>query len=299
MREDVEFTSKGVTCRGWLYRPDGAAPDAALPAVVMAHGFSGVRELDLPRFAEAFVAAGLAVLVFDFRFLGASDGEPRQQVLPNEQREDYRNAITWLRRRPGIDPERIGLWGTSYSGGHVLHLGAFDRRVKAVVSQVPNVGAFRSALAQGAPEALHLMSSLLTADREGRYPGEDVHTLPVVGPPGSPAVLGTPDAYEFFQQGIAEDTTWVNEVSIESVEQLLSDDPACAMELIAPTPLLMVVAAQDSLIPVDVARAVFERAGEPKRLLELDCGHFDVYSTEPYHSEVLTAETDWFVTHLG
>ena len=79
------------------------------------------------------------VLVFDFRFLGASDGNPRGQIIPHEQQEDYRNAITWMSLQPEVDADRIGVWGTSLAGGHVLHLAAFDRRIKAVVAQVPTI----------------------------------------------------------------------------------------------------------------------------------------------------------------
>jgi hypothetical protein len=103
----------------------------------MAHGFSAVKEMFLPAFAERFTAAGFVTLVFDFRFLGESAGEPRGQVFPHEQHEDFRNAITWLAQQPEVDPDRIGIWGTSYSGGHVLHLSAFDPRIKAAVPRFP------------------------------------------------------------------------------------------------------------------------------------------------------------------
>jgi uncharacterized protein len=137
MREDVEFQAEDVTLRGWLYSPDGA--DGPAPTVVMAHGFSAVKEMHLDRFAEVFAGAGLAVLVFDNRNLGASDGEPRQEIDPWAQIRDYRHAITYATTREEVDDARIGVWGSSYSGGHVLVVGAIDRRVKCVVSQVPLV----------------------------------------------------------------------------------------------------------------------------------------------------------------
>ena len=130
----VEFDAEGVTLRGWLYVPDGAT--GPVPTIVMAHGFSAVKEMYLDRFAEAFAAAGLAALVFDNRNFGASDDEPRQEIDPWEQVRDYRDAITYAITRPEVDDERIGIWGSSYSGGHVLVVGAIDRRVKCVVGQV-------------------------------------------------------------------------------------------------------------------------------------------------------------------
>ena len=300
MRKDVSFTSKGLTCRGWLYQPDDLGEGRRAPAIVMAHGFSGVKELDLSRFAEPFAAAGFVTLVFDYRFLGESDGEPRAQVLFREQQEDYRNAISWLSQQPMVDAMRIGAWGTSYSGGHVLYLAAFDRRIKAAVVQVPAIGTWRSIVAEHGADALRMMLSLTTADREKRYPGEEPNYMPVVAPAGQPAVLGTPDAYEWFVSGGTElAPTWRNEVTIESVEQLVEYDPAASIELIAPTPLMIVAAENDTLIPVASVRAVFERAGEPKALKLVPCGHFDVYHDEPFHSDVLAAEVGWFRTHLG
>src|SRR2546428_4979824 len=134
-RRDVEFDAEGVTLRGWFYPAEGASAPGA--AVVMAHGFSAVKEMYLDSFAEVFAAAGLNVLVYDNRGFGASDGEPRQEIDPWAQVRDYRHAITYLNTLSEVDRERIGVWGSSYSGGHVLVVGAIDRRVRSVVSQVP------------------------------------------------------------------------------------------------------------------------------------------------------------------
>src|SRR5437764_2703088 len=124
-RTDVESNAEGTTLRGWLYRPDGDGP---VPGVVMAHGFSAVKEMYLDSFAEVFAAAGVAALVFDNRNFGASDGEPRYEIDPWAQVRDYRHAISYLQTVPGIDRDRIGVWGSSYSGGHALVLGAITRR---------------------------------------------------------------------------------------------------------------------------------------------------------------------------
>src|SRR5262245_36693938 len=129
MREDIAFDSHGTGCRGWYYPPQ----QNAAPAIVMSHGFSAVKEQALDRFADAFAAAGFAVLVFDYRYLGSSDGEPRGRIIPTEQHDDLRAALTWLTARGEVDAKRIGMWGTSYSGGHALVLAALDPRVRAVV----------------------------------------------------------------------------------------------------------------------------------------------------------------------
>ena len=144
MRKDIEFsTDDGVTLRGWLYLPDRTSNP--VPTIVMAHGFSAVKENYLDRFAEVFSGGGLGVLVFDNRNFGASDGEPRQEIDPWQQVRDYRDAITYACTLPKVDENRIGVWGSSYSGGHVLVVGAIDRRVKCVASQVPLISGHRNA----------------------------------------------------------------------------------------------------------------------------------------------------------
>ena len=123
MRKDVEFkTQDGVTLRGWHYLPDQRS--GKVPTIVMAHGFSAVKEMYLDKFAEVFAEAGLGALVFDNRNFGASGGEPRQEIDPWEQVRDYRDAITFVETLPETDADRIGIWGSSYSGGHVLVVGA-------------------------------------------------------------------------------------------------------------------------------------------------------------------------------
>src|ERR1700761_834759 len=128
-RTDVELPVEGdVTLRGWLFVPDGPGPH---PAITMAHGFAGVKEHGLERFAQVFAAAGFVVLVHDHRGFGASDGSPRFDIDPWAQIADWRRAISFLESQPFVDPDRIGLWGSSYAGGHAIVLGATDRRRRA------------------------------------------------------------------------------------------------------------------------------------------------------------------------
>jgi alpha-beta hydrolase superfamily lysophospholipase len=177
MREDVEFACfGGVTLRGWLYRPVGEP--AAAPAIVMAHGFSATRHMALTGFAEAFCAAGIAALVYDHRHLGDSAGEPRQEINPWAQSRDYRYALSWLADQPGIDPDRLAIWGSSFSGGEVLVVGAVDPRVKAVIANVPFAG-----LLEDSPVALDERFAAMRAaleDESGCGPADT--TEPPIGP---------------------------------------------------------------------------------------------------------------------
>ncbi len=148
MRQDIAFDAEGTTLRGWLYVPDGATGPA--PTIVMCHGYSAVKELFLDAFAEVFCDAGFCALVYDNRNLGACDGEPRQEIDPHAQIADYRHAITFARSLDEVDSDRIGVWGSSYSGAHVLVVGAIDRRVKCVACQVPLISGARERTAAGA-----------------------------------------------------------------------------------------------------------------------------------------------------
>lgn len=296
MRTDIAFASEGTTCRGWLYLPDGRDASARVPAVVMAHGFSAVKEMRLDRFAEVFAAAGLASVVFDYRGLGASDGEPRRDLDPYAQLRDYRNAISFARRRPEIDPDRIGVWGSSYSGGHALMLGAWDRRLRAVVAQVPLIDAWEWMTRTLGPAMRDAFVAETIAERERLYDGEAARMVPVVGAPD--AALGTPDAAEWFEKMAALAPSWRNEVTARSWERIFEYSPLRWIDRVAPTPLLIVAAEQDLICPIDLVREAFARAGDPKSLVVLPVGHFDPYE-EPCFAEASRAAATWFTRHLA
>jgi uncharacterized protein len=297
MRHDVEFDAEGVTLRGWLYLPDRAA--GAAPTVVMAHGFSAVKEMHLDSFAEAFAEGGLGALVFDNRNFGASDGEPRQEIDPWAQVRDYRHAITFAQTRPEVDAGRIGVWGSSYSGGHVLVLGAIDKRIRCVVSQVPLVSGLQNIQRLVRQDFIAPTRELFEQDRAARFRGEPPTMVPVVDPdPAATSALPTPDSWEWFSEtGKSRAPSWKNEVTLRTVEMLMEYEPGVYIERISPTPLLMVVAREDHLTPADLALAAYQRAREPKRLALLPGGHFDAYVKD--FDAASGAARDFFVEHLG
>ena len=192
MRHDIEFrTEDRVILRGWHYVPERAGPT---PTVVMAHGYAAVKEMYLDRFAEAFAEAGIGAVVFDNRNFGASDGEPRQEIDPSQQIRDYRDAITWASSLPEVDAERIGIWGSSYSGAHVLVVGAIDRRVKCVVAQVPLISGHANARRLIRSDFIVQVQAACLEDRKARYQGKPPAMIPVVSEnPMGPAVLPTPE----------------------------------------------------------------------------------------------------------
>jgi fermentation-respiration switch protein FrsA (DUF1100 family) len=297
MRSDVSFPSGGLTCRGWFYRAEGPAA-AAKPAIVMSHGITAVKEQHLAPYAERFAAEGFNVLVFDYRFLGASDGQPRGHIDPQLQHADIRAALSWVGVQPGVDADRIGLWGTSFSGGHALFVGAFDPRVKVVVAQVPALNLPHSLINLITREIFNGLLRTLVDDRAAREAGGEGASLPVVNEPGKPAFLASADAHAWFMAAAEMAPAWRNSISLESLARVAEYIPDAVIELIAPKPLLMQVATNDSLVPVNLARQAFHRAGEPKQIEVYDCGHFDPYTNEPWHSQFLGSQVRWFREHL-
>jgi len=296
MRRDIEFDAEGVTLRGWHYLP--AKRKKKHPTIVMAHGFSAVKEMYLDRFAEAFADAGFASIVFDNRNFGASDGEPRYEIDPWQQVRDYRHAITFATTLPEVDSDRIGVWGSSYSGGHAIVVGAIDRRVKCVSCQVPLVSGHRNARRIVRADFVDAVGGMFDADRAARFAGEPPVMIPVVDEdPLAPSALPTPDSYTWFTEtGRTRAPSWVNEVTLRSVEMFWEYEPGAWIQYVSPTPLQVVVARNDVLTVSDLAIEYFEYAREPKRLVILPGGHFDAYVDG--FDGASGAAIEWLTMHL-
>ncbi len=283
--EDVFFESDGVALCGWLARPP--ATTAPAPLVILTHGLSGIVDLDLAEYAERFVAAGFACLAYDHRNWGRSAGWPRGETDPWRQVGDLREAISFARTLSGIDPARIGLWGTSYAGGHVLTVSALDRRVKCAVSQVPLTSGSRTFETWVPAEKRDAFRAKLDADRDARRRGAP----PAVTPAATP---GSETAEWIARKD--GDGRYRNALTLRSFDLLRTYEPAAFAPAIAPTPLLMIVARNDTTTPTAWQRETFAAMGEPKRLLELDCRHYDVYMDRL--DEAAQAALEWYAEHL-
>lgn len=296
-RRDVEFDAEGVLLRGWFYEAERAAGPAA--TIVMAHGFSAVKEMYLDAFAEVFAAAGMNALVFDHRNFGGSEGTPRQEIDPIAQVRDYRHAITWASGLTEVDPLRIGVWGSSYSGGHALVVAALDRRVRAVVSQAPLVSGSANLQVLVRSDFIGGLRASFDQDRAARYAGAEPAMIPVVAEdPLAPSVLPTPDSWTWFTETAKlRAPSWRNEVTLRSVEMFTEYEPAAHIAAISPTPLLLLPARDDHLTPAKLAIEAFEQAREPKKITILPGGHFDAY-IEGFDI-ASGAARDWFVEHLA
>lgn len=286
----------GVELGAWLFLPGGDA--SRRPAITMAHGFAGIKEHGIGRFAEAFAHAGFVVLAHDHRTFGRSGGEPRQDVDPWRQIADWRRAISYLESRPEVDASRIGLWGTSYAGGHALVLAATDRRIACVVAQVPTISGYQQGLRRIVPEAVRALEETFDEDERGQARGEPPRRQFVVSANGTaPAAYRTQDAIDFYLQPIPPDMVWENTVTVRSNRLARMYEPGAWIARISPTPLLMVVATHDTMTFTDLALAAYEQALEPKKLVMIPGGHFDPYLTSFDISR--GAAVDWFRQHLA
>ncbi|MEU6559305.1 alpha/beta hydrolase [Nocardia nova] len=295
-RTDVSFPSGRELCAGWLYRPQGPAPDNDVPVIVMAHGLGAVKELRLDAFAERFRAAGYACLVFDYRHFGASGGRPRELLDIGSQLADWRAALTYARSLEGIDPNRVIVWGTSFGGGHALITAADDSRVAAVIAQCP----FTDGHASGG--ALSLGSRLKIAPRAlADLIAERLGTTPVrvatVGQPGSAALMTAPDAvagHNALARASGREPAHTM-IPARFALRITGHVPGRRVKDIA-CPALFVLCDHDSVAPARAA-SKWAATSSHAEVRRYDCGHFDIY-LEPWLQPNITDQLDFLATHV-
>lgn len=291
-RSDVTFSSGGVECAAWLYRPEG---EGRAPLVVMAHGFSATRELRLDAYAERFCAAGLGALLFDYRYFGASRGEPRQLLDIGAQQSDYRAAIGYARGLDWVDPDRVALFGSSFSGGHVLAVAASDQRIAAVVSQCPFTDGLASLAKMGAVNIAKATVAGLR-DQFAALVGHPPRYMPAVGPPGSFAAMTSPDSQPGFEALVPAETLWENRVAARIALRVAAYRPGRAAAKLN-CPVLFCVCEHDAVTPAEATLKFAETAprGEIKRY---PVGHFDIYLGKAWERAVAD-QTEFLTRNLG
>ncbi len=290
-RSDVKFSSGGLDCAAWLYRPEKEDP---LPLVVMAHGFSCTREMRLDAYAERFCAAGLGVLVFDYRHFGASAGEPRQLLDLKKQHADYHAAVEYARALDWVDPDRVAVFGTSFSGGHVLLVAARDPRIAALVSQCPATDGLASLRRMTTVNIAKAMLAGLR-DQLGALAGRAPRYMPAVGPPGSFAAMSTPDAQPGFQAMLPAATRWENRVAARIALRVARYRPGRAAARIA-CPALFCVCDRDAICPAEPT-VKFAAAAPRGEVKHYPVGHFEIYVGDAWERAVAD-QTEFLVRHL-
>jgi hypothetical protein len=299
MFETVEFESQGAQLRGRLYRPDSRE---SVPVVVMAHGFSATITMTADRYAEVFCEAGLAVLLYDHRNFGASGGEPRQQINPWLQARGYRDAITYAVTAPGVDGDRIALWGDSLSAAAALVVAGVDSRVAAVVAQVPAIG---RETAPVDPEGEHydtLRHTVLHGNISDG-PQQTIGPLPVVSPDqiNSSSLLEPIQAYRWFiAYGGRTGSGWQNNATVVTPRTPAPFHAGIVASHIR-CPILVQVSPVDEMAGANptVARAAYDAARGPKEFLEVGGGHFGLlYHPSRWFDDASAAHRDFFLSVL-
>jgi uncharacterized protein len=296
---EVTFISHGVRCAAWhlAASASGYESDRGRPCVVMAHGFGGTRDSGLLGYAEGFAAAGFDVLVFDYRGFGASDGSPRQRVSFRHQRADYHAAIAAARQLAGVDPDRIVLWGTSYSGGHVVPVSVDDERVAAVLSLTPAMDGLAALLAIVKRHPLKLVPLIAHGVRDAvrallrRAP----HYLSIVGPPGSTAMITTPGAVEAYSA--LAGPTWRNQVCARGTLEVAFNRPIRLASRVR-CPMLVQFGENDAVAPPAAAQRSAIKAGRHAEVRAYPVDHFDVYEG-PWQQRALIDQIEFLGRHLA
>jgi len=264
----------------------------------MAHGLSGTRNASLEPYAERFAAAGFNVVLFDYRYLGDSDGEPRQLISIPRQLEDWKSAIAFARDLPGVDAERIGLWGSSLSGGHVVVTAARDKRVAAISAQCPMLDGHASARKVRKQVGLADIARLAAAsvyDGVRAALGLSPYYVPLVAPPGALAAMPTADAYAGMKAIVP--AGWRNQVAARLFLRLPFYRPIrLAREVKCPA--LLITCEHDTVVSTkSAAKAVEQLAGETS-FVSLPIGHFAIYLGQ-WFERSSSAQLDFFTVALG
>ncbi|HEV8614497.1 MAG TPA: alpha/beta hydrolase [Methylomirabilota bacterium] len=292
MKQPISFYSEGVRLVGDVYVPDGIRLGERPPGVVLCHGYTGVKDIYLPDNARVLNEAGFVALTFDYKGWGDSEGS-RSRLAPYSRVADVQAALTFIGTLPSVDPDRLGVYGTSYGGATVVWVGAIDPRAKCVVSVVGIGHGARWMRSVRRPDEWHDLLARAREDRvkravEGKsqfvareeilLPDRQSAELAAAARRGNPAAVGS--------------------IPLEYIDDTLEFNPEWVVDRISPRPVLFITTDDDRLVPPEESIALHERAGEPKKLVVLKgFGHYEVYR-EPAFSQVMRETVAWYRQYL-
>lgn len=284
--QTVHFASGETTCAADLYLPTGAVPAGGHPVVVLGHGLGATRDMGLQRYAERFAAAGYAALAFDYRHFGGSGGEPRQLLSIARQHEDWRAALAYVGAEPALDRRRAAIWGSSFAGGHVLHLAAHGADVAAVIAQCPFTDGIASSFTLGVGSTLKV-GAAAAADLASTFLRRGPVLVPAAGPRGSAALMTAPDAlpgYEALEALAGPDHQ--TGIAARIGLQIGTYRPGRHLDRIT-APTLLLVCDPDTVAPTATTLRHLDHARNPAITVERHpVGHFDIYLGEPFEAAV-------------
>ncbi|MFC0451954.1 alpha/beta hydrolase [Rhodococcus jostii] len=306
MNETVTFTSQDLNVVGTLYTPD--ATSGPLPAIVVGHPVTSVKEQSPTIWAKALFELGYAVLIFDATYQGESAGEPRLLEDPIARSENIKDAVSFLTSLDRVDSDRIGALGICGSGGYVPFAAQTDRRIKAVATvSAVNIGdMFREGLdltgvdREDLDQQLAAANTARTVEASGQpAPAEALFPQAADEAAQVPARSMLAEAYDFYRTPRAEHPNAPSKVAVRSFDEIAQFDAWQFLQLIAPRPLLL-IAGTDAETRFHSERAL-EKAAEPKELLWVDgASHVDLYGDKPEFQEpVLAKLTEFFNKYLA
>jgi pimeloyl-ACP methyl ester carboxylesterase len=260
----------------------------------MGSGLSFVRDQGLDAFGEHFAVAGIGALAFDYRHLGESAGEPRSLISSARQRDDFRAALRFVRSLDLVDPSRVAIWGYSFGGGHVQSLAASEPGIAAAVCVAPVVDTVRTLLHIGGARHLSRMLAAGLRDRLRALRGAEPYRIPVTGPPGSLALLNSPDSVPGFEAVTGSGSAWRNEICARVGLAIPYRLAGKARGI--PCPILYCIAEEDDINPPALGRRAAE--GAPMGELRLyPGGHFDPFLGETFE-RIVADQVDFLGRHL-
>ncbi len=276
-RQNVEFLVEGEVISGWLYLPDSVT--AAVPCVVMNNGFCGTKDMILPPYAKRFTEAGSAVLSFDYRHFGESEGHPRQLYAIELQLADSRAAIAYARSRPEIDPEKIVVWGTSSAGISGILLAGTDQEIAGVIGQTPSfdhqIDGKKILKRDGMGWFLKLIVHGQRDKGRSRI-GLSEHTFPAAGKPGTTAMLIGPGVYEGYEQMALNSTTFKNTVCARLMFDSHGPGILESAERVQ-CPVQIHLCEFDNINTPSIPQRIEEVLGDNLEIIRHAGGHFDIY----------------------
>ena len=292
MRKPISFFSEGVKLDGDLFLPDDLAAGEVRAGVVLCHGYTGVKDLYLPDNAAVLNDAGYAVLTFDYKGWGKSEGW-RSRLAPFSRMADVLAAVTFLGIQPEVDKTRLGLYGTSYGCATVVYAAAIDERVACTVGVIGMGHGRRWMRSVRRPDEWADLLERSERDRERRVVTGTSEMVPredVLLPDRQSAALaaaaraGNPNA--------------VGKIPLEYIDETLQFHPEWVVDKISPRPLLLIAAGDDRLVPPEDCQSLFDKALEPKKMVTIPgYGHYEMYA-KPAFDAVMDETVAWFVAHM-
>ncbi len=292
VKKPISFYSEGFKLDGDLFFPDELGSDEIRSGIVLCHGYTGVKDLYLPDNARVLCDAGYAVLTFDYKGWGKSEGA-RDRLAPYSRVADVQSAITFLGAQDQVNASQIGIYGTSYGGATVTWTAAIDQRVQCVVSVVGVGHGQRWMRSVRRPDEWVDLLERSEADRIKRtLDGESERA------DRSEILLPDRQSADLAAAARKDNPNAINTLPLDYIDETLQFHAEWVVDKIAPRPILFITTDDDRLVPPEESESLYAKAGEPKKLITLKgYGHYEVY-VEPAFSEVMGPTLAWFKEHM-